>query len=326
MEAAILLFLGVTSTVGHVINPVPRPGYISPQATGYIYRSDNNGPASLIQLGSHYQQPHAFAPPIPIAHQPLVHDNRNLYRAAPQPLPYVAETPIETVEEHDDSDGSEKNDEYLDTGLFGLGHKQKHKEFDDSEDESSDDGEEKKSHFSKGESASHSKESSEGSDDEEEGEESASLDESSKGGKHALKAKAFSAADSGQKKHNSKNEEESGYHKVFHKDEYKKDEDTYDEGDKRGNFFKHLFNRGHKKSKGGAKKEDKESDSDDEEDSFSDVGSKSREDYDENSEGRSTEEGHESHYNDEEEFNEKDAAGEKKNYGYVEAEDYDDDD
>lgn len=43
----------------------------------------------------------------------------------------------------------------------------------------------------------------------------------------------------GEKKHHKKGSKTTGYHNVYHKDEYKKDHKFYDEADHQGHFSKH---------------------------------------------------------------------------------------
>lgn len=318
-----LLFAGAVASAVQV-------GF-GPAATSYIYRSDNNGPASLIQLGGHgYQQPHAFAPPIPIA-QPLKYTEA--FDLAPAPLLYVAAKPIvvEDAEDDDDSDeGSEEGGNLvgLDHGHsfekgggsdFGEKHHAEH-------GEKGSKGYNSKGHDAKGASGHYGKEHKEGHYEESKGKKGAHHDEADAHGKHHEAGESYKGGDHGHKKHFSKGEEVTGYHKVFNKDEFKKDHDFYDVADKSGHFNKHGYEKGHHGSEEGAHKEGGLYKSGQDKGEFGKAGFHSKGHLDDGEAGHSAEEGHDSHYDHEKDFGKKGGSSHEKEYEYADDDDDDEDD
>lgn len=291
-------------------------------ATSYIYRSDNNGPASLIQLGSHgYQQPHAFAPPLPIA-RPLALEAYNL---APAPLPYIAAEPIvvEDAEEDDEESAEEYGD--IDQGHeyekgAGSDYEEKHHA---AHGEKGSKGYNSKGHHAKGASGHYGKEHKEGHFDESKGEKASHHNEAGDHGKHYESGKNYKGGDHGHKKHFSKGEEITGYHKVFNKDEFKKDHDFYDVADNSGHFNKHGYEKGHHGSEEGGHKKGSKHGSGYDKGAFGKAGFHSKGHIDEDEARHSAEEGHDSHYNQEEDYGKKGGSSHDKEYSH--AEDDDDD-
>uniref|UniRef100_A0A1B0CK13 Putative cuticular protein 35b n=1 Tax=Lutzomyia longipalpis TaxID=7200 RepID=A0A1B0CK13_LUTLO len=123
---------------------------------------------------------------------------------------------------YSDGDGSEYGEEY---------HK-KH----GSEGKKGHDSETK---FEKGSKGHYSKEDHSGHYDEDGGHKKSYYDEGDEYGQHHEGAHASKGGKYGEKKHHKKGSKTTGYHNVFHKDEYKKDHTFYDDADHNGNFKKY---------------------------------------------------------------------------------------
>ncbi|XP_049885698.1 sarcoplasmic reticulum histidine-rich calcium-binding protein-like [Pectinophora gossypiella] len=319
---SVLLVVAASSAV-HV-------GYVAPVASGYIYRSDNNGPASLIQLGAvPYQQPHAFAPPLPIAQPPKL-EAFEAYDLAPAPLPYIAAEPIVEVDagaedEDDDDDDDDSSEEYLDHGHgyekkggndYGAEHHEVH-------GEKGSKGYSSKDHHADGESGHYGKEHNEGFYKESEGKVNHHHDDADAHGKHHEAGGSYKGGNHGHKKHHSKGEEVTGYHKVFHKDEFKKDHDFYDVADNSGHFKKYGHEHEKHGSQEGAEKEGGHHDSAFKKGEFGKAGHHAKGHSDESDDGVSSEEGHESHYSQEEDYGKKGGSSQEKEYEYEDDDDED---
>lgn len=330
MKAALGVLVVVTAISAAHVN------YVAPVASGYIYRSDNNGPPSLIQLGAvPYQQPHAFAPPLPLA-QPLKLEAIEAYDLEPATLPYVAAKPIvvEDIEE-DDDDSDESSEEYLDSGdLVGLDHGHAHEKGAGSEyseenhaanGEKGSKGYNSKGHHAKAESGHYDKEHNEGYSSEADGEKKGHHDEVDVHGKHYEAGNSYKGGDNGHKKHFSKGEDITGYHKVFHKDEFKKDHDFYDVADNSGHFKKHAYENEEHGAKKGGHKEDGHHDAGLDKGSYGKAGFHAKAHVDEAELAHSAEEGHESDYKHQEDFGKKGDSGHEKEYAYIDDDDEDED-
>ncbi|KAL4706369.1 hypothetical protein ACJJTC_018468 [Scirpophaga incertulas] len=311
---------------------------VSPAATGYIYRSDNNGPASLIQLGAHSYPQQAFAP-LPIAAP--IKEAYEAYALGPVPLPYIAAKPIVLEDAEDDDEAEEYHDGgdlvALDHG-HGLGHEHHGHGFE--KGAGSDYGEEhhaahgekgskghsSKGHHAKGGSGHYAQEHNEGYHSEDGGEKGSHHDEADAHGKHHESGGSYKGGDHGHKKHFSKGEEVTGYHKVFNKDEFKKDHDFYDVADNSGHFNKHGYQKEHHGSKGGAHEKGDHHDSAFDKNEFGKKGFHAKGHIDDGEHGHSAEEGAESHYSHEGEFAKKGGASQEKEYLYDGDDDDDDDD
>ncbi|XP_052756821.1 hornerin-like [Galleria mellonella] len=302
---------------------------IAPAATGYIYRSDNNGPASLIQLGAHAYQPEAYAPALPIA-EPL--KTIDAYAIGPVPLPYIAAKPISIEDAEDDEEDSEESNEYVGGGdLEGLDHghafekgggSDYEEEHHAAHGEKGSKGYHSKGHHAKGQAGHYGKEHKEGHYGEKEGGESEHHDEADAYGKHHESGGSYKGGDHGHKKYFSKGEDVTGYHKVFHKDEFKKDHDFYDVADNSGHFNKHGYEKAHHGSEEGGHKKGGHHGAGFDKGEFGKAGSHSEGEIDDADSGHSDEAGHDSHYEKEEEYGKKGAGGHEKEYSY----DDDDDD
>ncbi|XP_047994593.1 sarcoplasmic reticulum histidine-rich calcium-binding protein-like [Leguminivora glycinivorella] len=321
--------------------------YVAPVASGYIYRSDNGGPASLIQLGAQqYHQPAAFAPPLPVA-QPLALPlpEPEVYNLAATPLTFHGEAvPLEKhIVEQDDDDDDSDDEEPADPELYGelidlgSGHGHGHihekgagsdyeEEHHAAHGEKGSKGYSSKDHHASGKSGHYGKEHKEGHYGESEGEEAAHHDEADAHGKHHEAGSSHEGGDHGHKKHFSKGEDVTGYHKVFHKDEFKKDHDFYDVADNNGHFNKYGNEKGHHGSEEGGHKEGGAHDAGYDKSEFGKAGFHAKGHHDESDDSHSAEEGKESHYSHSAEHGKNGSSEDGKEYHFVDDDDEDEDD
>ncbi|CAH2054177.1 unnamed protein product, partial [Iphiclides podalirius] len=288
-----------------------------PEATSYVYRSDNGAPGSLIQLG--YKQPELYAP-LPLTRPVKAFE---AYDLAPAPLPYIAAKPIAIEDAQEDAEEHE--------GLVGLNHGyEKGAGSDYGEEHHAEHGEkgskgyETKGHHAKGESGQYGKGHSEGFYDKGQGEKSAHHDEADAHGAQHESKKSYKGGDHGHKKHFSKGEDVTGYHKVFHKDEFKKDHDFYDVADDSGHYNKHGYGKTHHQSEEGAHKKGESGAAGYEKDGFGKAGFYDKGHVDDNHEGHSAEEGQDSHYSHHDDYAKKGGSEHEKESEY-EDEDSDED-
>lgn len=319
-----VLFVGAAAAAVSV-------GYVAPVASGFIYRNDHNGPASLIQLGAvPYHQPHAFAPPLPLA-QPLALPLKlkaiEAYDLEPAPLPYVAAKPIveEEYDDEDDDDSDEASEEYADGDLIGhdQGHAYEKGGGSDYEEkhhaahgEKGIKGYKSSDNEAKGASGHYGKKHDEAFYSEGEGEIKAHHDEADAHGKHHQSGKQYKGGKNGHKKHFSKGEDVTGYHKVFHKDEFKKDHDFYDVADNSGNFKKHGYEKENHGSNAGAHKKGGHQKAAYDKGGYGKAGFHAKGHNDESDHSQSAEEGNESHYKHGEDFGIKGGSAHEKEYIY----------
>ncbi|KAF9422193.1 hypothetical protein HW555_002002, partial [Spodoptera exigua] len=264
--------------------------FVPPAATSYIYRSDNNGPASYIQLGApapiHHAPHNAFAPPLPII-QPKFGAIEALDLA---PVPLISEEYSGHDHGHAFAKGGGSN--------YGEKHHSAH-------GEKGSKGYHTEDHHAKGEAGHYGKKHDEGYYKEAEGGEKGHHDEAAVHGKHYKGGKSYKGGDHGHKKHFSKGEDITGYHKVFHKDEFKKDHDFYDVADKSGHFNKHGHENEHHGSEEGGRKEGGHHDSASNKGEFGKSGFHAKGHINDAEAGHSAEDGHESHYHNEADFGKK---------------------
>ncbi|KAJ8709336.1 hypothetical protein PYW07_009162 [Mythimna separata] len=305
-----------------------------PAATSYIYRSDNNGPASYVQIGAPaaYGEHDAFAAPLPLA-QPKI-EALEAYDLAPLPLPYVAAKPIIVEDaEDDDDDDSDESDDYIGGEGIDHGHEfAKGEGSDYGEKHHSAHGEKgskgyvSKGHHAKGEAGHYGKEHDQGYYKGSEGGAKGHHDEAAAHGKHYESGKSYKGGDHGHKKHHSKGEEVTGYHKVFNKDEFKKDHDFYDVADKSGHFKKHGYQKENHGSEKGGHKEAGHHDSAFNKGGFGKAGYHAKGHVNDADAGHSAEQGKESYYHDEGDYGKKGGSAHGKEYAYADDDGDDDDD
>lgn len=321
MVSTVLSVLFVATAVSGV-----QVDYAPPAASSYIYRTDHGGPASLVKLGAHsYDQPLVLA-------QPLKYDAIKAYDFGPAPLPYVAAKPIIVEDAEDDGHGSleeyGKGDGIVGQGGYGF---EKGAGNDYGEEHHSAKGEKgikgynSKGHYAAGKAGSYGKEHDAGFYSEAEGKKKGHYDEADAHGKNHESGESYKGGDHGHKQHFSKGEDVSGYHKIFHKDEYKKDHDFYDVADKSGHFKKHGYEKEHHGSEKGGYKKGGEHDSAFDKGGFGKSGFHSKGHVDDAHKGHSAEEGYDSHFKHHDDFGKKGGSGHEKEYAYGDDDDDDDD-
>lgn len=311
----VLFIAGVCSAI--------QVDYVAP-ATSYIYRNDHTGPASLIQVGGHgYKQPDAFAAPLPLT-QPK-YTALEAYDLEPAPLPYVAAKSIAVEDAEDGDDSDESSEEYIDGGDAGFDHGSSFEKgagsaygegHHSAQGEKGSKGYNSKGYHAKGESGHYGKKHDEGEYEEAEGEKKGHHDEAAAHGKHYASGEGYKGGDHGHKKHFSKGEDVSGYHKVFHKDEYKKDHDFYDVADKSGHFKKHGYENAHHGAEKGGHEKGGHHDSAFNKGGFGKAGYHAKGHIDDADHGHDAKEGYDSHYDHGEEYGKKGGSSHKKAYVY----------
>lgn len=253
---------------------------LQPAATGYIYRSDNNGPASVIKLGEGdinqrldnlpkplYQQSQAYVAH-PVAVESLQKKEDDDSKAASQAKEYVIpvieiaaeDSGIENSKQIDDGNTGEYAsdfgdykgdfDDYIvkDFGNFGDGfHHNEHGGGSDfSEQGQSAYGEKGQKgyasshHYGKGGAGDYHTEKYESYSTKAAGEHGKHYDEADSYGASHSHGNSYKGGNHGHKAAHSKGEETDGFHKLFNKDVLKKDDDFYDEKGLKGGFHKYA--------------------------------------------------------------------------------------
>lgn len=299
---------------------------VGPAPTGFIYRSDNDGPASLIQLGAH-----GYGGALPAAH-PIAQPFKAIeaYAIGPVPLPYVAAKPIADLDDEEDDDVEEEDYDGEEEGGLDHGHSFEKgggsdfgEEFHKAHGEKGGKGYHSKGHHAKGAAGHYGKEHHEGHYAKGEGEKGLKYDKADAHGKHHAAGESYKGGDHGFKKHASKGEEITGYHKVFNKDEFKKDHDFYDVADNSGHFKKHGYEKEQHGSEKGGHKEAGHHQAGFDKGEFGKAGGFNKGHIDDAHNKHSAEEGHESHYEKGAEFGKKGGSAHEKEYAFG---DDDDDD
>ncbi|KAI5645843.1 hypothetical protein NE865_02113 [Phthorimaea operculella] len=319
-----------------VLVTITEAGFVAPVASGYIYRNDNHGPASLIQIGSlPYQQPQAFSPLLPLVQHkvhPLKLQAVEAYDLAPAvaPLPYILPKATKEEEEvYSPDDSDETSEEYLDGGDLnsdiGAAHayeKEAGSDYDEEHHEAHGENGSKayssEDNHQDGDSGHYSNKHEKENYKQNKEEADIHYDEADTQGKHSQSAERYEGSNHGNKKHFSKGEDVTGYHKVFHKDEFKKDHDFYDVADNSGNSKKYENSHKQHHSKDGEQKKGAQHKSGYEKAGFGKEGYHAKHRNDENEEVHSAEEGHDSHYAHEDDYGQKGSKLNEKEYGYGE--------
>ncbi|XP_039759707.1 histidine-rich glycoprotein-like [Pararge aegeria] len=302
MRTATILLCAVACAAG------VRVGF-APPASSYVYRSDNGGPPSLLQLGP------AFAAP-------------------PVPLPYVNAQPIaiedaEEDAEHgfdadDDDDGDDDDEAGVEHAHEAGGGARYGEEHRAAHGEKGHKGYASRAHHAKGSAGEHADQHHEGYYHENKGEKGAHHDEADAHGAHHQAGKSYKGGDHGHKQHFSKGEDVTGYHKVFSKDEFKKDHDFYDEAAKDGHFQKHGYHKAHHGAEKGAHTKGGHSGAGFARGAHGDAGFRTAGRVDEADEDHSAEEGADAHYRRHEDYGEKGARDHAREYAFAEGDDGDD--
>ncbi|CAH0402407.1 unnamed protein product [Chilo suppressalis] len=360
-KIAALLLVGVAScmemreTVERMVMVRTTGSDLQPAATGYIYKKDSDGPASVIKMGESevmehlsklYEQPEAFAAPIPVAAGPFYAKEEDGIKAASGKAEHVIPVVEKPDEEHDHIDGiadedyqkmfkeyaaefGKYNDDYADylhgLGYFdhdifhgyggGGGEKVGSKGYKDDGDKGYK-GYADKHHYGKGGAGDYHTEKYERYSISEEKGHKKSYGDADAYGKHFDQGKGSKGDDHGHKKLYRKGEEIDGYHKVFDKDEYKKDHDVFDGEDVKGGFGEHADGHTDHGSNHGKFSSGDAHESDHNESDFGKSGLHKQYAGNDNGAERSSEEGGESSHHQEGGFGAKDGKYNSKSYGY----------
>ncbi|GBP83056.1 hypothetical protein EVAR_31856_1 [Eumeta japonica] len=286
--AALLLLLGSLVAVdGMMRETVERTVMIrkigsdlQPESTGFIYKRDHSGVAKVITLGENdvnkhfdnlppslYEQPASFAAPAPVAAGPF-HDKEDGEKSASDAKESYTIPVVEDADEHDDFGkffekyadgfGDFKSDFGKDFGHFeDDGHHEEGggQEYGSSGHAAHGD----KGH--KGYASSHSYGKGGAGDYHTEKYESYSVSGGGGYGKKYggadsygsdyAKGHKYDGSDHGHKASHSKGEETDGFHKIYDKNEFKKDHDFYDGGDFGGGYKKYGHGYAHHGSEAG---------------------------------------------------------------------------
>lgn len=251
---------------------------LQPAATGYIYKKESDGPESVVKMGETevmeqllklYDRPQAYKAPVPAAKGPFHNDEDESKAASHSSAAYVK--PVEeNAEEKDDHIEGIADEDYGhilagygldgddDKGFsdyfHGLGHFNhglyEHGEGSDSGSKSHHEHGDKgykgyaKSHkYGKGGAGDYHTEKYESFAVSGKGGLDKHYDEAEENGKDYEHGHGYKGGDHGHKSAQSKGEAIDGYHKIFDKDEFKKDHDFFDGTEHGGDFFK--YGNGH---------------------------------------------------------------------------------
>ncbi|XP_049884538.1 uncharacterized protein LOC126379764 [Pectinophora gossypiella] len=253
---------------------------LQPAATGYIYKKDNDGPASVTKMGESevmehfskmYEQPKSFAAPIPVAAGPFyVKENEDKHAALSSESKIIPV--VENQEEKDDhidgiadedyskifgeyasdfGDYKSDFDEYLKSLGYtddGINHEDANgKDYGTQGHHEHGDSEKKgygsKHAYEKGGSGDYQSAKYESYAVSGEGGHKKKFDDADESGNHHAQEHGYKGGDHGFKSGDSKGKAVDGFYKLFDKDEYKKDHDFYDGDAIKGGFYK--FDGGH---------------------------------------------------------------------------------
>ncbi|XP_068619734.1 sarcoplasmic reticulum histidine-rich calcium-binding protein-like [Battus philenor] len=321
---------------------------LQPAATGYIYKKQSDGLASvtkmdeseiLEQLSKFYDQPKVYAAPDKDASGKSAEADEskaasNSKEAYVIPVEEKQEEKDDHIDGIADDDYAKHYDGYDDYKkkfadyLHGLGHFKDgiYHEHGGGESYGSDGHHEyggkgykgfgAKHHYAKGEDDDYNKKGYEGFYGSDEGGHKKEYDEADKYGEHYEKGHGEKGGDHGHKEEHSKGEKVEGFHKVYDKDEFKKDHDFYEGDAHKGDF--HKYDKGHKyheSDKGEHKKGDSH-DSAHHEAGYGKEGHNEKKSGDGHGAGFSVEKGGKSGYHGHEDFGAKGGAFKGKEYGY----------
>lgn len=162
--------------------------------------------------------------------------------------------------------------------------------------------------YSKGDKGSHAKEHHEGYYDHHGGKKASEYDEANHHGEHHKGEKGTKGGKFGEKKHHKKGSKTTGYHNVFHKDEYKKDHTFYDDADHKGHFNKYGSDHKHHKGDEGKHASGAHHEAAHHEDQFGKKGKTEKGHYDKADEGYKKKHGHDGHHAHAEDYGKKGGA------------------
>ncbi|XP_078036931.1 uncharacterized protein LOC144470026 [Augochlora pura] len=188
--------------------------------------------------------------------------------------------------------------------------------------ESGEEGYKSKSVFGKGERGAYDGEHSEGRYSENGGREKGHVDEAEEHGSHDEASGGGKGSNYGHSSYRKKGDKTKGFHNVYHKDEYKKETDFYDEDHKKGYFDKfEKFDKDSKAAEHGFQKGGHRSSGHEQEDSgkkgYYDKGHDSRQDQ-----GHETEEGEKSYHSNHQDYDVEEGSKSAKEDKYRKGPDY----
>ncbi|XP_044729333.1 homeotic protein proboscipedia-like [Chrysoperla carnea] len=305
-------------------------------ASGYMYRSDGHGPATYVDLGGHpqqkyglvqvptkyypqpqpqkYYQPEYLPEPQPqviyqqpqeqyIAPAPQVIYQKPVAQYSnyilPKPVPFVEGS---TGEEFKKGGGEQFNAEHFSKqGEKGeKGYKSKHD-------------------YEKGQKGHHGNEHHKGYYDENAGHKAGHSDSGAYYDEGHQAAKAAKGENFHESKGHKKGSKTTGFHNVYHKDEYKKDHTFYDEADVRGHHEKYGDEGAHHSSAAGGFKKGGSHDSAFLEKENGKQGHYDKGHNDQAHKGYKGQSGQEEYYSDLEAYKKNNEQSDGKEYGYKES-------
>lgn len=326
---------------------------LQPAATGYIYKKESDGPVSVVKMGESeviehfskmYGKPEAYKAPVRAAAGPFHDTEEDGSKAAS----YTSEELVKPVEEKVEVDhidglapedydkifeeyskkyGSGYKDDFSDY-LHGLGHFDHgiYHEYGGGKDYGSkgyhghgnkgNEGFGKKHHFEKGDAGNYHSEKHEGYTVSKEGGDKSNYGEADAHGKHYTHGHQYKGDDHGHKASHDKGEALDGYHKVFDKNEFKKDHDFYDAEGLKGEHHKHADGHASHGSESGGHEKGGSHDSGHHEKGFGKGGFVAKESGSEHDAAHSSEDDGESHYYKSGKFGTKGEQYDGKGYGF----------
>lgn len=132
---------------------------------------------------------------------------------------------------------------------------------------------------------------------------------------HGAEEKGTKGENYGQVKYHKKGHKTSGFHNVYHKDEYKKDTDFYDEKHDGGNYEKYGSNDEHHRNAEGAYEKGLQHDSAYNHGHHANQGGSDKGQHHKHHQGHSHQKGDDSYYRKEADFDKNSGNEYKKNYG-----------
>ncbi|KAJ8709337.1 hypothetical protein PYW07_009163 [Mythimna separata] len=328
---------------------------LQPAATGYIYKKESDGPASVVKMGESeviehfskmYGKSEAYKASAPAGKGLLQDAEEDEDKAASHASEEHVKPVVENVDEHDDpidgiaaedydkifeeyakKYGSGYKDDFPDY-LHGLGHFDHgiYHEYGGGKDYGSkgyhgygDKGQEgygKKHHFEKGNAGNYHSEKHEGYSVSKKGGDKSHYDTADAHGKHFAHGHGYKGDDHGHKAGHDKGEAVDGFHKVYDKNEFKKDHDFYDGEGVKGDHHKYANGHAGHGSEAGGYEKGGSHDSGHHEKGFGKGGFVAKESGDEHDAAHSAEEGGESHHYHDGKFGAKGGQHAGKSFGY----------
>lgn len=261
-----LFYIGIelcsTASVERMFMSRTSSSDLAPEATGYIYRSDNSGPASYIKLGPDDVNKHLgsiqspfiadYSKPIPTIHDhlPSKIEYENYLRKLIEQNSSQKDSDEKESDENEDSDENENSDEDEDDDSDEASDEIEDDDEEYASDSDSNEESSKGSHDVKGYKVYETAEKAQKGNHENSGEKSNYEENGGAKSGHFEsvnnydKKHAAAEADKGErfseKKGHNRGSKTTGFHNVYHKDEFKKKNEFYDEADRNGRFNKHA--------------------------------------------------------------------------------------